>query len=56
MDFGVQLFENPTSIYNDFEVIGVNNNYINPIVIGMGLDSQQLSEIEELKQEGWRAL
>jgi hypothetical protein len=53
MDFGVSLFENPTSIYNDFEIVGVNNTYINPIVFGMSNDSEQLSEIELLKQQGW---
>jgi hypothetical protein len=53
MDFGVSLFENPTSIYNDFEIVGVNNTYINPIVFGMSNDSEQLSEMEFLKQQGW---
>lgn len=52
MDYGVSLFEDPTSIYNDFEVVGVNNTYMTPIVFGMG-DSEQISEVEQLKQEGW---
>lgn len=52
MDFGVAMFEDPTSIYNDFEVVGLNNTYITPIVFGMG-DSEQVSEIEYLQQEGW---
>lgn len=52
MDFGIALFEEPTSIYNDFEVVGLNNTYITPIVFGMG-GTDQVSEIEFLKQEGW---
>jgi len=52
MEFGVALFEEPTSIYNDFEVIGLNNTYITPIVFGMG-GTDKISEIDFLKQEGW---
>jgi len=53
MDFGVATFENATSIYNDFEVVGLNNPYMTPIVFGMG-DSDQVAEIEYLQQEGWK--
>jgi hypothetical protein len=56
MDFGVALFEDPTSIYNDFEVMGINNAYIDPIVFGMSNDNEQVSEIEYLKQQGWSTL
>ena len=52
MDFGVAMFEDPTSIYNDFEVVGLNNTYMTPVVFGMG-DSEQVAEIEYLQQEGW---
>lgn len=55
MDFGVAMFEDPTSIYNDFEVVGLNNTYMTPIVFGMG-DSEQVAEIEFLQQDGWTAL
>jgi len=52
VDFGVAMFEEPTSIYNDFEVMGLNNTYITPIVFGMG-NTDQIAEIDFLKQEGW---
>lgn len=52
VDFGIAMFEEPTSIYNDFEVVGINNTYITPIVFGMG-GSDQVTEIDFLKQEGW---
>ena len=44
MDFGISLFEDPTSIYNDFELVGINNNYMSPVVFGMG-ETEQISEI-----------
>jgi hypothetical protein len=53
MDFGVATFENATSIYNDFEVVGLNNPYMTPIVFGMG-QTEQYSEMEILSQEGWK--
>lgn len=52
MDFGISMFEDATSIYNDFEVVGVNNVTMTPIVFGMG-HTEQLSEMEWLQQEGW---
>ena len=52
VDFGIAMFEEPTSIYNDFEVMGLNNTYITPIVFGMG-STDQIAEIDFLKQEGW---
>ena len=55
MDFGVAMFEDPTSIYNDFEVVGLNNTYMTPVVFGMG-DSEQVAEIEFLQQDGWTTL
>jgi len=55
MDFGVSMFEDPTSIYNDFEVVGLNNTYMTPVVFGMG-DSEQVAEIEFLQQDGWTTL
>lgn len=55
MDFGISMFEDATSIYNDFEVVGLNNSTMTPIVFGMGY-TEQLSEIEWLKQEGWTSL
>ena len=52
MDFGVATFENATSIYNDFEVVGLNNPYMTPVVFGMG-STEQYSEMETLAREGW---
>ena len=52
MDFGTAMFEEATSIYNDFEVMGLNNAYMTPVVFGMG-NSEQVAEIEFLQQEGW---
>jgi len=53
MDFGIATFENATSIYNDFEVVGLNNNYMTPVVFGMG-HTEQYSEMDMLSQEGWK--
>lgn len=53
MDFGIATFESATSIYNDFEVVGLNNPYMTPIVFGMG-QTEQYSEMEMLTQEGWK--
>jgi len=53
MDFGVATFENATSIYNDFEVVGLNNPYMTPVVFGMGY-TEQFSEMETLASEGWK--
>jgi hypothetical protein len=55
IDYGVALFEDPTSIYNDFEVVGENNTFLSPIVFGMG-DSDQVAEMEWLQQEGWTTI
>ena len=52
MDFGTAMFEEATSIYNDFEVMGLNNAYMTPVIFGMG-NSEQVAEIEFLQQEGW---
>ena len=52
MDFGIAMFENPTSIYLDNEVVGINTNAITPIVFG-GDGSEQLSEMDELISQGW---
>ena len=55
MDFGVATFENATSIYNDFEVVGLNNHYMTPVVFGMGHSgTEQNSDMELLEQEGWK--
>lgn len=53
VDFGIALFEDPTSIYNDFEVVGHNNSFLSPILFGISNDSEQMAEMDWLAQEGW---
>lgn len=53
MDFGVSMFETATSIYNDFEIVGSNNNYMMPVVFGSKIDLDFQSEIGDLYREGW---
>jgi hypothetical protein len=52
LDFGEAMFEDPTSIYMDFEIVGSNNSLLTPIVFGIG-GSEQTSEMEMLMSEGW---
>ena len=54
MDFGVQYFEDPTSIYLDEEIIGGNSNNVSAIVFGMGEESED--EMDELKAMGFTML
>jgi hypothetical protein len=55
MDFGIAMFENPTSIYLDNEIVGHNTHTIPAIVFGMGeVDNE--SDITELESEGWQRL
>jgi hypothetical protein len=51
MDFGIQYFEDPTSIYLDEEIVGGNSNSLPAIVWGMGDESE--SEMDELKAMGY---
>lgn len=55
MDFGVAMFENPTSIYLDNEIMGIGSNHVPAVVFGMG-DSDQPDEIADLELEGWSRL
>jgi hypothetical protein len=55
MDFGVSLFEDPTSIYTDNEVVGDGNHNLNPCFFGM--DTEQTTEdMSELEMEGYTLL
>lgn len=57
MDFGVSLFENPTSIYLDNEIMDtVGSSAVPAIVFGMGGDDDIPDEIAELELEGWTLL
>lgn len=55
MDFGVQYFEDATSIYLDNEVVGDNNYILPPVVFGMG-DNQAEADMDELTMFGYRPL
>ena len=54
MDFGVQYFEDPTSIYLDNEIVGSNNHEMNALVWGMG--EEVISDMDELQSFGYKLL
>ena len=54
MDFGIQYFEDATSIYSDNEVVG-SNNMLPPVVFGMG-DNQAEDDMAELEMNGFTHL
>jgi len=54
MDFGVQYFEDPTSIYLDDEIVGSTNHQMNALVWGMG--DEQSSDIDELEAFGFQMI
>jgi hypothetical protein len=57
IDFGVSLFENPTSIYLDNEIMETaGSSAIPAIVFGMGGEGDIPDEIAELELEGWTLL
>ena len=55
MDFGIEYFEKPTSIYYDNEVVGHNNNALPPVVFGME-DNQMEADMDELTMFGYKPL
>lgn len=54
IDFGLKLFENPTSIYTNEQVEGIENSQISPVFFG--IMSQQQSDVNELISAGWVSL
>lgn len=57
MDYGVALFENPTSIYLDNELVETAGLHTVPaIVFGMGDDSDIPDEMVDLELDGWTRL
>jgi hypothetical protein len=54
MDYGIQYFEDATSIYSDNEVVG-SNNMLPPVVFGMG-ESQAEDDMAELEMNGFTHL
>ena len=55
MDFGIQYFEEATSIYLDNEIVGDNNSMLPPMVFGMG-ENQAEMDIDELSMFGYEPL
>lgn len=54
MDFGVAMFENPTSIYTDNQIVGENNNFVTPMIFGSSDDTPD--EYFDLQNDGWEPL
>jgi hypothetical protein len=55
MDFGIQYFEDATSLYLDNEIVGDHNSALPPVVFGMG-DSQMQDDMDELTLFGYTPL
>jgi hypothetical protein len=51
LDYGVTYFENPTSIYTNEQIEGIENSQISPIYFGAS--TQQSDDIAALELEGW---
>jgi len=51
LNYGLELFENPTSIYTNEHVHGIENSHIAPIYFGSV--SEKGSDYAELLSEGW---
>ena len=54
MDFGIDYFEDPTSIYLDEEVVGTNSYALPAVVWGMG--DEQNAEMDELNLHGYKSI
>jgi hypothetical protein len=54
LDFGIQYFENPTSIYTNEHVDRIEQSRLAPMVFGSF--GEQINEMEELKRDGWQLL
>ena len=55
MDFGVSMFENPTSIYLDNEIKGSGLHSVPAIVFGMN-EAEDTDELIDLQSQGWTRL
>jgi hypothetical protein len=51
LDYGVTYFENPTSIYTNEQIEGIENSQISPIYFGAS--TQHSDDIAALELEGW---
>lgn len=54
IDFGVSMFEDPTSIYTDNEIVGDNNHTVAPVVFGLG--DVGTEEMQMLIDDGYTQL
>jgi len=54
MDFGVQYFEDPTSIYLDNEIVGDHTHEMSALVWGMG--EEQNTDMDELQAFGFQLI
>ena len=52
MDFGLKMFEDPTSIYLDNEIAGSSTSGLGAIVFGME-DTEDTSDLDDLLSSGW---
>lgn len=52
LDYGIKLFENPTSLYTNEEVDGIENSQLAPVSFGM--DTMANEDIADLQAQGWR--
>jgi len=55
MDFGIQYFEDATSLYLDNEIVGDHNAALPPVVFGMG-NNQMQDDMDELSMFGYTPL
>jgi hypothetical protein len=51
LDYGLTYFENPTSIYTNEQIEGIENSQISPIYFGSS--NQQMDDIGALELDGW---
>lgn len=54
LDYGIQYFDNATSIYTNEMVAGIEQSRLSPIAFG-GF-SEQVDEITQLQNDGWQLL
>ena len=52
MDFGLKMFEDPTSIYLDKEIAGSSTSGLGAVVFGME-DTEDTSDLDDLLSSGW---
>jgi hypothetical protein len=56
MDFGITYFEDPTSIYLDNELEGLQSHTMSAIVWDVGDSDGEIDGMAELESDGWSVL